>query len=431
MTRTRHTKGMVALGAVSFAAALCVGGGMRMLEAADRWEVVKSPNAGSNPTYLYGVATISNRDAWAIGAWIASDYRTTGSFALHYDGHSWSRVTVPGVEGKGTWLWAIKAISATDIWVVGDAWDATSDSTLILHYDGIEWGVVPSPTPAGCQGIQFREINAVRADDIWAVGRWNTTGDFRSHNKTLILHYDGSTWRIVPSPSPGKYDNYLGAVVGFSSKSAISVGGFWTSDSMVKSLVERWDGQSWKIESGPTTDLQPQPDSPESISGPILNDCLAFTAPSGEKSYLTVGRRVQDDYSRTKPLFLVARLNKTALQWKSVTCPEVSEYGDNYVRVALAPTADYVLAVGRTVTPAGVSTPIVVKYRLGDPTWAGSISLAGLPGLTGETLLRDVSGWPASTTATQTTSNKFWAVGATSGNKGRAKTLILKGTLSD
>src|ERR1043165_2306326 len=57
------------------------------------------------------------------------------------------------------------------------------------------WGTEVSPNPAGENFLTGISVGS--ANDIWAVGR--TMDQWRSY--ALTIHYDGSTWTIVPSPS--------------------------------------------------------------------------------------------------------------------------------------------------------------------------------------------------------------------------------------
>jgi hypothetical protein len=44
-------------------------------------------------------------------------------------------------------------------------------------------------------------VAAAGPDDVWAVGFHRATGDAgRSPTETLIEHWDGAEWRVVPSP---------------------------------------------------------------------------------------------------------------------------------------------------------------------------------------------------------------------------------------
>jgi hypothetical protein len=54
-------------------------------------------------------------------------------------------------------------------------------------------------------------LAANSANDIWAFGchfAGNGSGQFR----TLVLHWDGKSWKVVPSPNPTK-DNFVGDIL--------------------------------------------------------------------------------------------------------------------------------------------------------------------------------------------------------------------------
>jgi len=59
--------------------------------------------------------------------------------------------------------------------------------------------VVPSPN-AGQESNLLLGITAVSPTDIWAFGQVSVNSDFGK--KTLLLHWDGTSWTLAPSPSP-------------------------------------------------------------------------------------------------------------------------------------------------------------------------------------------------------------------------------------
>jgi len=91
----------------------------------------------------------------------------------------------------------IRALGPDDIWAVGTT-DVTD--TLVEHWDGKSWSVVPSPNVAG-NGVHsfLTGVYASRPSNVWAVG---ASFSFSSPS-TLIEHWDGSEWKIVSSPPAG------------------------------------------------------------------------------------------------------------------------------------------------------------------------------------------------------------------------------------
>src|SRR5438477_12998191 len=71
-----------------------------------------------------------------------------------------------------------------------------------------KWSVVPSPNsnvvPNGLSAVA-----TVSANDVWAVG---SSGSQMSGGQTLIEHWNGTSWSVVKSPSPGTDYNTLTGV---------------------------------------------------------------------------------------------------------------------------------------------------------------------------------------------------------------------------
>ena len=124
----------------------------------------------------------------------------------HWDGSTWTRVPSPDPDGSFNYLYGVTAISTNDAWAVGvtETTDGHSAS-LTMHWDGSNWTVVSSPDPTGDAGLQ--EVSAASTNDVWAVGTKSTcTGG--GHCETLAMHWDGSSWTVIPTPySPSGYLN--------------------------------------------------------------------------------------------------------------------------------------------------------------------------------------------------------------------------------
>jgi hypothetical protein len=135
-----------------------------------------------------GVSAVAPDDIWAVGG-------NAPTLTEHWDGTRWSVVPGPNVGTLPTALLQVAAVAHNDVWAAGYYFDATDTGrTLIAHWNGVEWSIVPSPDP----GEDFLEdIVAVGPRDVWAVGNTNSIN-------TLVLHWDGSRWTVSPSPSvPG------------------------------------------------------------------------------------------------------------------------------------------------------------------------------------------------------------------------------------
>src|SRR5262245_17525870 len=172
------------------------------------WEVVFSPSL-SNEDFLFGVSGVSATDVWAVG-----DYVPTGgvvdTLIQHWDGTSWSVVPSPNPTPITNTLEDVWASSSTDAWAVGRAFP----DVLVVHWDGTAWAVTPTPPQSGDNFLQA--VWGISPTDVWAVG------DGNSHLETLAEHWDGSSWTIVPSPHRSL--TYLQDVWGASSTDVWAVG---------------------------------------------------------------------------------------------------------------------------------------------------------------------------------------------------------------
>jgi hypothetical protein len=97
----------------------------------------------------------------------------------------------------------VAAISPTDAWAVGEQ---NLNQTVIEHWNGTAWTVVPSPslTASGVQDV-LSGVSEIGSSDVWAVGFSSNLGT----GKTLAEHWDGTSWQIVPSANPGSGSNAL------------------------------------------------------------------------------------------------------------------------------------------------------------------------------------------------------------------------------
>jgi hypothetical protein len=162
----------------------------------------------SNNQFLFGASADAANDAWAVG-FNGSDSITTS--AMHWDGTNWKRVATPNVGDGTNKLNATLALAPNDVWAVGFSTPVAPPQhaatlTLIEHFDGTSWVVVPSPNAgpnSAYQSNRLLGLTANSANDIWAFGSY-FPADGSGHQMTLLLHWDGSSWAVASSPSPTK-----------------------------------------------------------------------------------------------------------------------------------------------------------------------------------------------------------------------------------
>jgi hypothetical protein len=203
------------------------------------WNVVPSPNVGSG-TYgnrLNAVAIVSPNDVWAVGfsPTPGGPAYVRKSLIEHWDGTDWRVVPSPNpAASDDVELNGVVAVSANDVWAVGHSGNVccVPYQTLIEHWDGMSWSIVPSPSPGTYSGNDLHAVVAISASDVWAVGE-AYSGQYGQDGGSLILHWDGTSWSVVPNASKA---TLLGA-------SAVSANDVWA----VGSEILHWNGATWSI----------------------------------------------------------------------------------------------------------------------------------------------------------------------------------------
>jgi hypothetical protein len=115
-----------------------------------------------------------------------------------------------------------------------------TERTLILHWNGTTWSQDKSPNPNGSPFLY--SVSATSSTDAWAVGYYTKGSAF----KTLILHWNGSTWSRVASPNPGPAGgNLLYGVSATSPTNAWATGSTCTFCAVSQVLILHWNGTSW------------------------------------------------------------------------------------------------------------------------------------------------------------------------------------------
>ena len=217
-----------------------------------------------------------------------------------------STLPVPPVTG-GTRtpageLEGVAATSAKNAWAVGIT---KTVQPLIMHWNGTTWKQVPSPR-AGANSF-LSAVAATSARNAWAVGR-----DPLLTGGALILQWNGTAWKLVASRSP--VDAGLTGVAATSSRNAWAVG----SNRLGKTLIMHWNGSAW------TQVPSPNPGGFNSLAG---------VAAASANNVWAVGQTG----SLSRPKSLILHWNGKA--WKRVPSPSPGQ-GDWLDSVAVVSATD-------------------------------------------------------------------------------------------
>jgi hypothetical protein len=96
-------------------------------------------------------------------------YPSTG--CVSYD---WNAVPSPNSGSVGNELFGVAVRTSTDAWAVGGQVNVVGNtsaySTLIEHWNGQVWAIVPSPNLTTIVQDYLTSVAIVSANDVWAVG---------------------------------------------------------------------------------------------------------------------------------------------------------------------------------------------------------------------------------------------------------------------
>jgi hypothetical protein len=183
---SRNGEEVVAAGASSAANvwAFTAGGGS---SRALRWDGAHWSVQRSFPAQIGGAVVISANDVWVFGQPFVPG---SGLGAWHYNGHAWARVA----SGRG--LEGGSGLSASDIWAF--------DGTKVAHWNGHRWartsvaGLLPAKQPLNNPAVVG--IDEQARNSVFAIGNGNLQDE---GGPTVVLHYNGHTWRKVAQGSFG------------------------------------------------------------------------------------------------------------------------------------------------------------------------------------------------------------------------------------
>jgi hypothetical protein len=361
------------------------------LTSGNEWQVVPTPDLSSFDNDLSSVSAASPTDAWAVGAYYPpSNPEVLSTLGMHWEGKRWTAYPMPNVGPNENSLLGVSELGNGEAWAAGYFASANYEQrTLIEHFNGSAWEVLPSPNP-GAQGNIFYGVSALDGSDVWAVGgQRDSSGIWHP----LVEHYDGSKWSVVSVPDPGN-DVLLYAISASSANDIYAVGQEGSSFPS-QALLEHYNGKEWsvtKTEEDPTETLDPfgldATASGVTVVGARESDETPFTtlAASGTESGVTLqsspstgtgendlfGATTAADGSRWAAGWYVVEgpedVHRTLLehevngQWSPVASPNPSEEENGFSSITAIPGGG-LWAAGITTNSEGNPATLIAFHR--------------------------------------------------------------------
>jgi hypothetical protein len=148
------------------------------------------------------------RDVWAVGE-RQDNAGTFRTLVEHWNGRRWSVVPSPNPGATGNCLFDVAAAGPRDAWAVGQRSGTDTDTPLVEHWNGHRWTVVTVPS-AGLTGSLLQGV-AVSGTEVWAVGQSDDAAD---QARPLVEHLAHGTWtaRRITSLGSG-FSNVTGVAI--------------------------------------------------------------------------------------------------------------------------------------------------------------------------------------------------------------------------
>ena len=206
-------------------------------------------------------------------------------------GTEWVRETPPvyhqPAEGFASGLDGVSCASPSSCMAVGENYEIhVGYGPLVERWDGSKWSLVPAPLPKeaaknenGTYEVRLKGVSCVSPTSCVLVGEftksWNTVSP--EEIATLVETWNGSSWKVQPSPNPSGGDqNLLWGVSCVSTASCVAVGESRQASHAKVALVERWNGSKWSIAPSPSL-----PGGLQGVSCSSESACMAVGGTEG------------------------------------------------------------------------------------------------------------------------------------------------------
>jgi len=251
------------------------------------WNIQATPApAGSTGSEFLAVSCSATAACIAVGATTISGAAgrpgassggssTTVSLAERWNGSTW-RIQATPVVGRsvGTGFAAVSCSAATACTAAGSYETASRLSRpTAAAWGGRSWHRQATPSRAGASlGSVLAGLSCPSPRACTAAGSGNTA----SRSTPLAERWDGTRWRIQPTPLPaGAVEAAFGAVSCSSPRACTAVGNAFIPGQREVALAERWGGGHWAVQRLPKAPKGAQGSQLSAVSCPAADYCVA------------------------------------------------------------------------------------------------------------------------------------------------------------
>jgi hypothetical protein len=221
------------------------------------WAVQTTPNpSGATLTVLRGVSCPSTSVCMGVG-WHRNSSGLLVTLAERWSGGTWAIQATPNPSATpGSGLHRVSCVAATACLAVGDSNNAGALVTLAESWNGSNWAIQATPNPSGARSSSLQGVSCSASSAGPPVGYvctavWVYTNSL-GISLSLVERFNGSTWTIQSTPTPsGASSSVLPGVSCSAATTCTAVGSSVNSSGATTTLAEAWIGGTWVIQPTP------------------------------------------------------------------------------------------------------------------------------------------------------------------------------------
>jgi hypothetical protein len=252
---------------------------------ASSWSLESPVSPSSILNNFTGVSCASTNACTAVGTYINAS-NGIQTLAEQWNGTSWQVQRTPTEGMSNGSFGGVSCPRARACTAVGGYTNrAGTEVTLAERWNGTRWRIQPTPSPAGLSSALVG-VSCRIARVCTAVGSYTNRAGVEV---TLAERWNGIRWRIQPTPNPsGAISSSLASVSCAGRRACIAVGIYSTPSSAATDLAERWNGTKWVVQTMPSSN-----GGASSVSCSAPNACTAVDGTTSADRWNGIGWRAQ------------------------------------------------------------------------------------------------------------------------------------------
>lgn len=235
------------------------------------WQETSVSWLDEDVAWMDAMAASATNDVWAVGHKAGRLYKTPADgpgehtqgqlpATMHWDGASWTEVTVPPAPGRTSTLYGVSSRGG-ETWAVGWYQSKVGEvaqeggglphelvrlGPIALRWQGERW-VEIKPRNSGGGGTALLSVLVLGRDDVWVLGATNRSEDPSKDadvGSTYLAHWDGSSWQRLATPRGPNWGDF--ASIGGTSDDDLWLGGS-SPGGLGYPETAHWDGEHWTV----------------------------------------------------------------------------------------------------------------------------------------------------------------------------------------